>query len=524
MSYSNNTFPQSEFGSPYDAETPVNLRAQTLRRVTEPDPDPDVETEQSDVDDTAVDDPTTGDTETGVARPLNAREAAEALRAQITAPRSTPPPGAADAPTVEFIAPPAPVPAESRQPVPDAVPDIEADEVYREQVRRAGLLAASPGIETDPAEWGKRGWLNQTLGMKLAPQPEEIDYRYDTETITRAVLPPWFQVMIANPKGGQGKTPTTLMLSYIFGMFYGAGIVAWDNTESKGTLADRAEATTDGEQLHVWDLLEHAAELAGPNATAGALNTYLRRQPGTKVDVLASDSTSSRAKAIGAPECDAIAAVLRRHRVGVFVDTAGEDLSDNWQWTAAHAHQLVIPMTYRRDAARAVLEMLDGLRGRGGRGDLVTGAVVAIAPTPGSADPTDRDAIIADLHDLGITRIVDVPYEPLFEGSGTRIAESQLAYTTHVAYTRVAAEIADRLAHLRIGAPVEYTAGEVPASITRPAPYSAPVSQPGYGPPGAYLQQMAAAPSWHPGSTQQPMPGPMPPHRTDSFHTQGGNR
>ncbi|MBA4025041.1 MAG: hypothetical protein C0482_22025 [Gordonia sp.] len=519
MSYSNNTFPHSEFGSPYDAETPVNLRAQTLRRVTEPDPE--LETDQTD--DTATDDPTT---DPGEARPLNAREAAEALRAQITAPRRTPSPEAGDAPTVEFTATPAPLlPTQTQQPLLDnAIPDIEDDEVYREQVRRAGLLTASPGIETDPAEWGKRGWLNQTLGMKLAPQPEEIDYRYDTETITRAVLPPWFQVMIANPKGGQGKTPTTLMLAYIFGMFYGAGIVAWDNTESKGTLADRAEATTDGEQLHVWDLLEHAADLAGPNASAGALNTYLRRQPGTKVDVLASDSTSSRAKAIGAAECDAIVAVLRRHRVGVFVDTAGEDLSDNWQWTAAYAHQLVIPMTYRRDAARAVLEMLDGLRERGGRSDLVAGAVVAIAATPGSADPADRDAIIADLHDLGITRIVDVPYEPLFEGSGTRIAESQLAYTTHVAYTRVAAEIADRLAHLRIGAPVEYTAGDVPASITRPAPFTAPASQPGYGPPVAYMQQMAAAPNWQPGALHQPMPGPMPPHRTDSFRTQGGNR
>lgn len=513
MSYPSNTFPQPEFGSPYDAETPVNLRAQTLRRVTEPTPDPD---EAGSEDLGEAFDP---DTEPDEQRPRTAREAAEATRSAITTASLV-----SETPTIEFTAPamqPAPT---SEYTAPGPVTESAAVDVptalYRQQVRRSGLLAASPGIATDPAEWGWRGRLNQSLGMRMRPQPDEIDYRYDMEAISRAVLPPWFQVMVANPKGGQGKTPTTLVLSYIFGMFYGAGIVAWDNTESKGTLADRAEATTDGDQLHVWDLLEHAAELAGPNATAGALGTYLRRQPGTKVDVLASDSTSARDKAIGAAECDAVAAVLRRHRVGVFVDTAGEDLSENWQWTAAHAHQLVIPMTYRRDAARAVLEMLAGLAGRGERADLVTGAVVAIAATPGSADPADRDAIIADLQDLGITAIIDVPYEPLFEGSGSRIAESQLAYPTHVAYTRVAAKIADRLAQLRAGTPVEYTAGAAPASITRPAIYTdrqPPPPQPGYGPPGPPL---APPPAWphqpDPYRTQTPTP--------DSYPTQGGIR
>ncbi len=541
MSYSSNTVPQSEFGNPYDAETPVNLRAQTLRRVTDPEPEPAVSDDSTD-EDTTAHDPSAGDTGSteGPRRP-SAREAADALRAAITTtgePRPITPP-ASESPTIEFTAPATESVNRDYAPAdrPALVSGPLADEAYREQVRRAGLLAASPGIETDPAEWGRRGQVNRALGLKLGPLPEEIDYRYDAETVTRAVLPSWFTVMIANPKGGQGKTPTTLMLSYIFGMFYGPGIVAWDNTESKGTLADRAEATTGGEQLHVWDLLEHAADLAGPNATAGALSGYLRRQPGTQVDVLASDSTSSRDKAIGAAECDAVAAVLRRHRVGVFVDTAGEDLSENWQWTAAHAHQLVIPMTYRRDAARAVLEMLDGLAGRGGRSDLVTSAVVAIAATPGSADPADRDAIIADLHDLGISRIVDVPYEPLFEGSGTRIAEAQLAYPTHVAYTRVAAEVAENLAELRASVPVEYTAGAVPASITRPALYT---QQPPAAPVPAVSSSWGQQPSppaehrpagsgWFPAPGQPapypPTPGPMPGQQyPDSSRTQGGKR
>ncbi|MCK0515760.1 ParA family protein [Williamsia sp. DF01-3] len=505
MSFSSNAYPQSSVGSPYDAETPVNLRAQTLRR-RPPEPEPD--------DDTTDDATDTASVTTEAVADDPGADPTEAAKIEVVRPA---PVGPGDAPTV-LLGPPV------RATAPAVV-----DEDYRQQVLRAELLAANPGIETDPAEWGRRGRINATLGMKLRPEPAEIDYRYDVELISRAVLPPWFVVMIANPKGGQGKTPTTLMVSYIFGLFRGAGVVAWDNTESKGTLADRAEATTPGEQLHVWDLLEHASELAGPNAQAGALGAYLRRQPITMVDVLASDSSSKRDKAIGTAECDAVAAVLRRHRHGVFVDTAGEDLSENWQWTAHNAHQLVIPMTYRRDAARAVLEMLDGLRSRHGRPDLVTGAVVALAATPGSADPADRDAIITDLNDMGITRIIDVPYEPLFEGSGTRIAEAQLSAPTHIAYTRVAAEIADQLSQVRATAPIEYTAGAVPHSITRPASYTGPL--PSAAPMG-HVQQMAAAPQWTPGSQPYGPLGPPPPPGTShhnphqpitSYPPQGGN-
>ena len=207
MSFSSNAYPQSSVGSPYDAETPVNLRAQTLRRrPPEPEPIDDTADDDSDATDTVASEPVEG--------PRTTREAAEATRAAIFAAATTDPTDAAktevvrpapvgpgEAPTVEF-----------GPPVRAIAPPV-VDEDYRHQVLRGELLAANPGIETDPAEWGRRGRINQTLGMKLRAEPAEIDYRYDVELIARAVLPPWFVVMIANPKGGQGKTPTTLMLS-----------------------------------------------------------------------------------------------------------------------------------------------------------------------------------------------------------------------------------------------------------------------------------------------------------------------
>ena len=340
----------------------------------------------------------------------------------------------------------------------------------RQGGRGMGLLDTVDGIEQDPAEWGWRGRLN-ALGFKIRPRPdsEEVAFRQAIEQV-RQPLPGFWVVAVANVKGGMGKTPTTLMLSNTFGLYRGGGVVAWDSNESKGTLAERAAASMAANEYppSVWDVLEHAAELAGPNAQAGALSHFLRKQP-TMDEILASDQSSKRMKAIGRDECAAIMAVLRRHRNGVIIDTGNEDTSPNWQWAMEHAHQLVIPMPYRRDAAAKVTQMLDGLHARD-LSALVSSAVVTLAPTPGGTDQ-DREAIINELRAVGVHRFEDMPYEPQFEGAGARIVYSRLPLETRVAYTHLAGEIANSLAHTKSPRGVEFDAGFVPQSISRPPEY-----------------------------------------------------
>lgn len=334
---------------------------------------------------------------------------------------------------------------------------------------RPGLLETAAGIEDDPAEWGWRGRLN-ALGMHLRPRPEsdEVRHRQDIERI-RQPLSGFWKVAVLNVKGGMGKTPTTIMLGNSFGQYRGGGVVLWDSNESKGTLSERAatSAAPNGGQPSVWDVLEHASELAGPNAQSGALSHFLRKQP-TMDEILASDQSSKRMKAIGAAECAAIEAVLRRHRSGVIIDTGNDDTSPNWQWVTENVHQVVIPMPYRRDAAAKVVQMLDGMHARD-LSALVSTAIVALAPAPGASD-LDRDDIIEELRGQGVHRFMDMPYEPAFEGAGARIVYQRLPLTTRVAYAELAAEIADSLAKSRSRA-VEFDAGMVPQSIARPAEY-----------------------------------------------------
>ena len=491
----------------YTAEPPVQLRSQGLRRRT-PDPVPEEEpmTDPIDVEAAAPDRraPVTEE-------PVQTEPAPPAL-AYSQAPNPEP---AAPQPEPEAVSEnPYGIPAQPHHDEPQGAgfmqqphgrvlvdPDPGARRLDGIGQARPGLLETNAGVEDDPAEWGWRGRLNASFGMHLRPHPEseEVAHRRNIERI-RQPLSGFWKVGVLNVKGGMGKTPTTIMLGNSFGQYRGGGVVMWDSNESKGTLSERASTSVapNGGQPSVWDVLEHASELAGPNAQAGALAHFLRKQP-TMDEVLASDQSSKRMKAIGAEECAAIEAVLRRHRSGVIIDTGNDDTSPNWQWVTENVHQVVIPMPYRRDAAAKVVQMLDGMHARD-LSTLVSSAIVALAPAPGAGD-ADREDIIEELRGQGVHRFMDMPYEAAFEGAGARIVYNRLPRATRVAYAELAAEIADSLAKSRSRA-VEFDAGLVPASITRPAEYDVrgsrrapgyptrgyPAGPAAYGPPGGAWQ------------------------------------
>ena len=61
-------------------------------------------------------------------------------------------------------------------------------------------------------------------------------------------------VVVVQPKGGAGKTPTTICLSAAFGAHRGGYVVGWDDNETRGTLAVRV-SNPDDQRATVWDLL-----------------------------------------------------------------------------------------------------------------------------------------------------------------------------------------------------------------------------------------------------------------------------
>ncbi|MFE2999307.1 MinD/ParA family protein [Nocardia sp. NPDC059246] len=334
----------------------------------------------------------------------------------------------------------------------------EREALREEQLRR--VLAQAPGVETDPASWGWRGRAN-AVGARFKPRPEEVDYRLAVESI-RQPLPGTPLIAVVNPKGGVGRTPTTLMLSNLFGRHRGHGVVAWDNSETRGTLAARAAVAPKALRT-TWDVLAHAEALCSSTVVASALARFLIAQP-TGDEVLASDQSSKRREVIGAEECAAILAVLRRHRTMVIVDTPANDRSAAFVWSIEHATQLVIPATYRRDAAHMLLRTLDGLAARG-HTDLVRNAVVILAQ--GTGDPGARDAVHAALDRAEITRTVTVPFDSDLAG-GERIVFSRLAEPTVRAWTRAAAVVADAIAEVLTSVDAPLQTAWVPQSRSAP--------------------------------------------------------
>uniref|UniRef100_UPI000829A1BC MinD/ParA family ATP-binding protein n=1 Tax=Aldersonia kunmingensis TaxID=408066 RepID=UPI000829A1BC len=296
-----------------------------------------------------------------------------------------------------------------------AAPDADAaSEPARDPA--GGLLADPPGPECDPARWGFRGEVNRLLGGwgRLSPRPAEVEHRL----AERAVQAHWSGtqlVMVANPKGGVGKTPATLMLASTFALLRGGGVVGWDNNETRGTLALRAAAAPTTST--VWDLLAHAPQLA--TGSAAQIAAFLRRQP-TREHILASDDSPEHMDQIGWDECADIYRVLARHYPLIVADTGNNERAGNWRWLAHHAGQLVIPLQYREDTAKIVGGMLDRLTGHGLEA-LVANAIVVVSTPPDGTAPGVREVIRTFLQDKGITAFVEVPHDRMLAGRAGRI-------------------------------------------------------------------------------------------------------
>ncbi|MDZ7884247.1 MAG: ParA family protein [Rhodococcus sp. (in: high G+C Gram-positive bacteria)] len=348
----------------------------------------------------------------------------------------------------------------------DALAAVDAPAVDAQALYRARLFdRQEEDLTAEPAEAGLRGRLNAALGTHLRPKSTSTEVRLrQSIRVVQQPLPGCSVVSVINPKGGAGKTPTSVMLGSTFGKHRGHGVTVFDASESLGSLGDRAARTTDPE-LTVWDLLDHAHELASSAAVSGSLSAFLRRQP-TLEDILAADNSANRERNLGWDECAAVMAVLRRHRELIVIDTAANPLAESWQWAVQHSDALVVPLPLRLDIARQVYQMLEGIVARG-YGHLLSSTIVVTCATPDS-NPQLATAVFEDLRNLGVQdgNFIQAPYEPAL-ARGDRIVHKDLPPATIEAYTNVTALVADNLAAVRREAAYQFTDPYSPQPVYR---------------------------------------------------------
>jgi MinD-like ATPase involved in chromosome partitioning or flagellar assembly len=304
------------------------------------------------------------------------------------------------------------------------------------------LVPDRPSIADAPATWGWRGRINRLSAGTLKPKakPAELGHRKAVLDIQHGFSRP-MTVVVIQPKGGAGKTPTTIGLAAALGAHRGGYVVGWDDNETRGTLAVRT-VNRDSQRTTVWDFLGALSSFERLDARVGDLGYYVRSQGEAYFDALVSDDHPGNMAQIGEEEFRRIHAVLQRFYRIIVIDTGNNVRSPNWQAAVNAADVVVIPSTYQRDVGYSGSWVLDHLL-QTGREDLAEHAVTVLT----AADPTTDAKVRHELQRHFGARTQDVVEIPFDEhiATGGPIHWANLDDQTRRAYTQLGAVVVSAL-------------------------------------------------------------------------------
>lgn len=330
----------------------------------------------------------------------------------------------------------------------DPPPDFKAPAPQSLAERMEALQAPVPAGRPLPAQEGWRAGLSKLTGglIKLAPGKVEAASREHVATIQR-VFPRPVTIMVANPGGGEGKSPTALALGATFGTRSEHAVLAWDNNETMGTLAALAQA--DGSMRTVTDLLEALPSLSHAGVRAGDVRAFTRHQGNSRFSVLASHHDPARMQMITRENFSSILETVQRFWNLTILDTGNNTIAPNWLAALDVADQLVIPMHLTGKGQRSVLQMiqqLDTLTATTGNlryRELYERAVVVLVPGR-TGDAKAARVMRGQLVQIfgPAATFIDAPFEPQL-ASGSTVDWAQARPVTVRAYEKIAAAVAD---------------------------------------------------------------------------------
>lgn len=384
-----------------------------------------------------------------------ARRAARYVEPEVTDIVSVREPGPRRTPQLVDIddmpAPPAAVeeaaPAEAAPEVVEAAPASATQEPARTVMPEsifidpvAELSAASTLQAPVTASRGFRGWLN-SLGFKLAPGVGEqqhiaaVDaFQADQTTIRQATWTRAVSILVANKKGGAGKTPTALMIGGVLAAVRGGSVCILEVSDDPGALTFRAEGNPViglGELVRDVDRISSAGQLAGYTAPqtsfASVIGTVGRRARLTRENVV-----------------DVSRAIDEYFTIRV-MDSGNQPSSTAFDGAAETADALVIPVLNAGDAVLEAVATIDELRARGGRYAALADNAVVIRITDGRPEIPEVVARVDQIiESMRVRAVYQVPYDPHIAERG-QLTLSRLSTQTQHAFTAAAAGVVQSL-------------------------------------------------------------------------------
>ncbi|MBO1768260.1 ATPase [Allobranchiibius sp. GilTou38] len=325
---------------------------------------------------------------------------------------------------------------------------VAPQEVPQSRAERRASMTFLPGTDeafsgmATPAKVG--GWHGflQSIGLEKkvkGPTPEQITERAELRAISQHWAGPR-TIAIVNPKGGAGKTPTAVLLAAMFARWGGAGCLAWDNNETRGTMGWRTEQGP--HEAHVRDLLGAADDLMRPEARAADLAAFVHHQTEDKYDVLRSNPRSiAPEERLTSADLDALHRVAARYYRLIFIDSGNDESAANWLRMIEHTDQLVVATTTRPDHAEAARLVLDDLHAQGqAAAQLADDAVVVVAHADQNEAPGGE--YLARFEQLA-RAAAPIPYDPGMRAAHLRL--DGLRPDTQVAWRHAAALVAGGL-------------------------------------------------------------------------------
>ena len=218
-------------------------------------------------------------------------------------------------------------------------------------------------------------------------------------------------LMIANPKGGTGKTPISLLMAGEFGEARGGGVVVIDNNENRGTAAFRSYFP---HRRTVADLLDHADELERPEAQFTDLAYFLAHQTTGKYYVLASDESVTR-------ELDEklfarVHRILSRFFAVIIIDSGNNELASNWLAALDVADGLIVPTQWRQDHVVTANKMLKTLRDR--QHPVLARTMIIGTNAPAAEQATPKKAAYEWFSGQHHLQVVEIPTDPHIHEGG----------------------------------------------------------------------------------------------------------
>jgi MinD-like ATPase involved in chromosome partitioning or flagellar assembly len=306
----------------------------------------------------------------------------------------------------------------------------------------AGALTSTgrQGARPPVARQGVRGWLNH-LGLHLAPNPGELatlekerqladaQAAIRQATWTRAV-----SVLVANPKGGTGKTPLSLMLGGTLASIRGGSVAVIEVADDPGALAYRAEGTP---RLGIGDLVRDAAQIR----TAGQLAGYTAPQTSFAAVI----GSSTRRPRLDAESVAAMVKVIDEYYSIRVMDSGNQPTSSAFEGALAATDVLVVPVVNAGDSTLEAVRMLDGMKDSGGHAADLAARAIVVRVTDGRPESDAINAEVARVMTAaGAAAICDLPYDAHIAERG-QVTLGNLDAATKEALTRIAATVVGAL-------------------------------------------------------------------------------